>query len=210
MLCYNVVVAKWRKIHNPNKFPSHRWQGTATRRFGSPHQSHKGEQSSKRKTTKQILKRGVAQFGMCEASAAKRHSAVRSPHQSHKESKKQNQFPRGVAQFGSALGSGPRGRRFESCHSDQFRNIKEISPFQQNKGWFFKNYSFFWFAQKMIGKCNLLGQITRYLLNRFLYFVLVSRFNQILMGGTYFDLLVLRCRIGILLIDFCIFVSFTK
>ena len=29
---------------------------------------------------------------------------------------------RGVAQFGSALGSGPRGRRFESCHSDHQRN----------------------------------------------------------------------------------------
>ena len=26
---------------------------------------------------------------------------------------------RGVAQFGSALGSGPRGREFESPHSDQ-------------------------------------------------------------------------------------------
>ena len=24
-----------------------------------------------------------------------------------------------MAQFGSALGSGPRGRRFKSCHSDQ-------------------------------------------------------------------------------------------
>ena len=28
-------------------------------------------------------------------------------------------FNRGVAQFGSALGSGPRGRWFKSSHSDQ-------------------------------------------------------------------------------------------
>ena len=27
---------------------------------------------------------------------------------------------RGVAQFGSALGSGPRGREFKSRHSDQY------------------------------------------------------------------------------------------
>ena len=27
---------------------------------------------------------------------------------------------RGIAQFGSALGSGPRGRRFKSCCSDHF------------------------------------------------------------------------------------------
>ena len=27
---------------------------------------------------------------------------------------------RGVAQFGSAFGSGPKGRRFKSCHLDQF------------------------------------------------------------------------------------------
>ena len=26
---------------------------------------------------------------------------------------------RGVAQFGSAFGSGPKGRRFKSCHLDQ-------------------------------------------------------------------------------------------
>jgi hypothetical protein len=39
--------------------------------------------------TKQILNRGVAQQGKCEASVAKRHSAVRSPHQSHKGNKKQ-------------------------------------------------------------------------------------------------------------------------
>ena len=29
-------------------------------------------------------------------------------------------FYRGVAQFGSAFGSGPKGRRFKSCHLDQF------------------------------------------------------------------------------------------
>ena len=28
-------------------------------------------------------------------------------------------YYRGVAQFGRALGSGPRGRTFKSCHSDQ-------------------------------------------------------------------------------------------
>ena len=28
-------------------------------------------------------------------------------------------FYRGVAQFGSAFGSGPKGRRFKSCHLDQ-------------------------------------------------------------------------------------------
>ena len=27
---------------------------------------------------------------------------------------------RGVAQFGSAFGSGPKGRRFKSCHLDHF------------------------------------------------------------------------------------------
>ena len=32
-------------------------------------------------------------------------------------------FLRGVAQLGSALGSGPRGRRFESCRSDQQRGV---------------------------------------------------------------------------------------
>ena len=53
------------------------------------------------------------------------NSAVRSSHQSHKINKAVKQkrskaiLNRGVAQFGSALGSGPRGRRFESCHSDQ-------------------------------------------------------------------------------------------
>ena len=30
-------------------------------------------------------------------------------------------FQRGIAQFGSALGSGPRGRGFESRYSDQLR-----------------------------------------------------------------------------------------
>ena len=29
---------------------------------------------------------------------------------------------RGVAQFGSAFGSGPKGRRFKSCHLDHFRS----------------------------------------------------------------------------------------
>ena len=34
---------------------------------------------------------------------------------------------RGVAQFGSALGSGPRGREFESRHSDQINRM--VEPF---------------------------------------------------------------------------------
>ena len=33
-----------------------------------------------------------------------------------------------MAQFGSALGSGPRGRRFKSCHSDHQRAMKKILP----------------------------------------------------------------------------------
>ena len=31
---------------------------------------------------------------------------------------------RGVAQFGSAFGSGPKGRRFKSCHLDHFKAIQ--------------------------------------------------------------------------------------
>ena len=42
---------------------------------------------------------------------------------------------RGVAKFGIALGSGPRGRGFESRHSDQ-RKILE-------KPMFFKDFSYF-------------------------------------------------------------------
>ena len=38
----------------------------------------------------------------------------------------------GVAKFGIALGSGPRGRRFESCHSDQ---IEE--KYSLKRGYFF-------------------------------------------------------------------------
>ena len=30
---------------------------------------------------------------------------------------------RGVAQFGSAFGSGPKGRRFKSCHLDQLKSL---------------------------------------------------------------------------------------
>ena len=39
---------------------------------------------------------------------------------------------RGVAQFGSAFGSGPKGRRFKSCHLDHKRTetlIQGFSPF---------------------------------------------------------------------------------
>ena len=35
-------------------------------------------------------------------------------------------FGRGVAQFGSAFGSGPKGRRFKSCHLDQDKDFREI------------------------------------------------------------------------------------
>ena len=35
-------------------------------------------------------------------------------------------FYRGVAQFGSAFGSGPKGRRFKSCHLDQDKDFREI------------------------------------------------------------------------------------
>ena len=36
---------------------------------------------------------------------------------------------RGVAQFGSAFGSGPKGRRFKSCHLDQ-KNGRKSSDFR--------------------------------------------------------------------------------
>ena len=35
---------------------------------------------------------------------------------------------RGVAQFGSAFGSGPKGRRFKSCHLDQKMPESERFP----------------------------------------------------------------------------------
>ena len=35
---------------------------------------------------------------------------------------------RGVAQFGSAFGSGPKGRRFKSCHLDQKKPETERFP----------------------------------------------------------------------------------
>ena len=38
-------------------------------------------------------------------------------------------FYRGVAQFGSAFGSGPKGRRFKSCHLDQ-KNGRKSSDFR--------------------------------------------------------------------------------
>ena len=38
---------------------------------------------------------------------------------------------RGVAQIGSALGSGPRGRRFKSCHSDHIRIIRTLSEWER-------------------------------------------------------------------------------
>ena len=95
----------------------------------SPHQSHRA--------TKKV----EGTFSGCgtvwyvrSLAPQKRHSAVRSPHQSHKFN-----F-RGVAQFGSALGSGPRGRRFESCHSDQSRNIANQSFFSEIGADFLKKF----------------------------------------------------------------------
>ena len=35
-------------------------------------------------------------------------------------------FFRGVAQFGSAFGSGPKGRRFKSCHLDHHRRGRPV------------------------------------------------------------------------------------
>ena len=36
-------------------------------------------------------------------------------------------FYRGVAQFGSAFGSGPKGRRFKSCHLDHTKSLEIIA-----------------------------------------------------------------------------------
>ena len=36
---------------------------------------------------------------------------------------------RGVAQFGSAFGSGPKGRRFKSCHLDQKKAFEKSRAF---------------------------------------------------------------------------------
>ena len=41
-------------------------------------------------------------------------------------------FYRGVAQFGSAFGSGPKGRRFKSCHLDQ--NVQKAPISVRNRG----------------------------------------------------------------------------
>ena len=56
---------------------------------------------------------------------------------------------RGVAQLGSALGSGPRGRRFESCHSDQ------------NSGWDTRSHpEFLLMRQARESACKLLRRRT--------------------------------------------------
>ena len=39
-----------------------------------------------------------------------------------------NKHIRGVAQFGSAFGSGPKGRKFKSCHSDHTVETKKMFP----------------------------------------------------------------------------------
>ena len=46
-------------------------------------------------------------------------------------------WSRGVAQLGSALGSGPRGRRFESCHSDHIRIIRTLSEWERRSDFLF-------------------------------------------------------------------------
>ena len=41
-----------------------------------------------------------------------------------------NKHIRGVAQFGSAFGSGPKGRKFKSCHSDHNGSFTKVNePF---------------------------------------------------------------------------------
>ena len=41
-----------------------------------------------------------------------------------------NKHIRGVAQFGSAFGSGPKGRKFKSCHSDHNGSFAKVNePF---------------------------------------------------------------------------------
>ena len=44
-------------------------------------------------------------------------------------------FYRGVAQFGSAFGSGPKGRRFKSCHLDQ--NVQKAPISVRSRGFFY-------------------------------------------------------------------------
>ena len=40
---------------------------------------------------------------------------------------------RGVAQFGSASGLGPEGRRFESCHPDHYADVVQLVEPQPSK-----------------------------------------------------------------------------
>lgn len=42
-----------------------------------------------------------------------------------------------MAQLGSALGSGPRGRRFKSCHSDQMKIIRTFSYLEKRSDYLF-------------------------------------------------------------------------
>ena len=69
---------------------------------------------------------------------------------------------RGVAQFGSALGSGPRGQEFESPHSDQIRLIVLIRECLKLSTFFFLQkccvqefLSLFLFGISLIGGCTL-------------------------------------------------------
>ena len=131
--------------------------------------------------------RGVAQFGMCEASRLKRRlgGSVPSPIAQVPSNfiKKQN---RGVAQFGSALGSGPRGRRFESCHSDQCEDHKKQSFFQQNEGWFFEK------------------------LRQSPFYGWLRKDTNLIWEEKCIELSILRCRVGILFAGFCVLVFLTK
>ena len=66
-----------------------------------------------------------------------------------------NREHRGVAQFGSALGSGPRGRGFKSRHLDQLRNYiaakspEKLSVFQDSCC-----ISLFLFSRCFFGACK--------------------------------------------------------
>ena len=91
-------------------------------------------------------------------------SPIAQGEQSSKRKTTKQILNRGVAQFGSALGSGPRGRRFESCHSDQSKKTsKDQSFFNKIGADFLEKFIFCFFKAKT---CNLLKQMTRYLLRR--------------------------------------------
>ena len=61
------------------------------------------------------------------------YKAVRSPHQSHKESKKQNQFSRGVAQFGMCEASAAKRHSAVRSPHQSHKGSKAVSGKRQNK-----------------------------------------------------------------------------